>query len=158
LPESFPAACFPVATAIRRVCKRLKVAWRDLDPVQHVNNAIYLVYAEECGMQVIAAHRWPLTRMLKEGFAILLRRNQVQYLHPAVLGDELSISTWASDVKRSTATRYYTIRRGRWTGAGQRTCPWGVGRFIHRKADAHPARLREDFAPNIVYPDQHGIL
>jgi len=34
----------------------LRVAWRDLDSVQHVNNAVYLRYIEECGMQAIAAY------------------------------------------------------------------------------------------------------
>lgn len=90
---------------------QISVAWHDLDPVQHVNNANYLKYAEECGMQVIAAHGWPISRMIEEGFAIFIRRHQVQYLQPALLGDELVISTWASSVRRSTATRHYLIQR-----------------------------------------------
>jgi acyl-CoA thioester hydrolase len=90
---------------------RISVAWPDLDPVQHVNNANYLKFAEECGMQVIAAHGWPISRMIDKGFAIFIRRHQIQYLQPAVLGDELIISTWASNVRRSTATRHYLIQR-----------------------------------------------
>jgi len=90
---------------------RLKVNWRDLDMVRHVNNANYLDYVEECGFQVIAAHHWPWTRMAEQGFAILLRQNQIQYFQSALLDDELEISTWASDVRRSTATRHYMIQR-----------------------------------------------
>ena len=79
--------------------------------MRHVNNAVYLDYATECGMKVIAAHSWPWDRMLEAGFGIYLRRNRIQYLQPAVLGDELEISTWTSDIRRATAIRHYTIER-----------------------------------------------
>ena len=49
---------------------RRRVEWRDLDETQHVNNAAYLAYLEDCGLQVCAAHGWPLARMQEEGFAI----------------------------------------------------------------------------------------
>ncbi|OGO72854.1 MAG: hypothetical protein A2Z49_05820 [Chloroflexi bacterium RBG_19FT_COMBO_56_12] len=162
LPGSFPARKpFPVAPPPPPGVFEIhqKVAWRDIDPAQHVNNAVYLVYIEECGMQVIAAHHWPVSRMLKEGFAILLRRNQVQYLQPAVLGDDLSITTWVSDVKRSTATRHYTIRRtldGKVLANVHSLGVWvdlSTGRPIRI-----PPGLLADFAPNIVHMNQHGDL
>jgi acyl-CoA thioester hydrolase len=62
-------------------------------------------------MQVIAAHGWPVTRMLAEDFAILIRRHQIQYRQPAILNDDLVISTWVSNVRRSTASRHYLIQR-----------------------------------------------
>ena len=106
--EKFP---YPPPAPAGKFSMQISVAWSDLDPVQHVNNANYLKYTEECGMQVIAAHGWPISRMIDEGFAIFIRRHQIQYLQPAVLGDELIISTWASNVHRSTATRHYLIQR-----------------------------------------------
>jgi acyl-CoA thioester hydrolase len=90
-----------------------QVTWRDIDSQQHVNNAVYLEYVEECGFQVLAAHQWPVQRMMAEGFAILVRKNQIQYRLPAFIDDELEITTWASNVRRSTAVRYYQIRRPR---------------------------------------------
>jgi acyl-CoA thioester hydrolase len=114
LPESFsPRDPFPKSPPPPPGVFEMhrKVAWHDLDAEQHVNNAVYLEYIEECGMQVIAAHGWPFQRMNEAGFAILIRKNQIQYLQPAYLDDELTIRTWASAVKRSTATRHYTIHR-----------------------------------------------
>jgi acyl-CoA thioester hydrolase len=102
VPPSPPAGKFET---------HLRVTWNDLDPVQHVNNAVYLSYVEECGMQVISAHGWPVTRMMEKGFAIFIRRNQIQYRLPALLNDELVLSTWASNVRRSTARRHYVIQR-----------------------------------------------
>jgi acyl-CoA thioester hydrolase len=130
---------------------RRRVAWSDLDAAQHANNAMYLVYIEECGMQVLAAHGWPLARMTGDGFAILLRRHQIQYRQPALVDDELILSTWASNVKRSTATRHYTIQRARdgVTIANIHT----LGVWVNL-ATGRPIRIPEtflaDFAPNIV--------
>ncbi len=162
LPDAFPERDhFPIAPPPPPGVfeSRLKVAWQDIDPAQHVNNAIYSVYIEECGMQVIAAHHWPISRMLQEGFAILLRRNQIQYLQPAVLGDELSIMTWVSSVKRSTATRHYSIRRLRDEQVLANVHSLGVwvdlstGRPIRI-----PQSLLEDFSPNIVHSNPYGDL
>jgi acyl-CoA thioester hydrolase len=90
---------------------RRKVDWQDLDSAGHVNNAVYLTYAEDCGFQVIASYDWPVERMLEKGWAIMLRKNQIRYQHPAYFGDEIEVTTWLSDVRRSSATRHYCIRR-----------------------------------------------
>jgi acyl-CoA thioester hydrolase len=154
LPRPYPARpAFPSAPppppgvfAMQR-----KVAWHDIDSEQHVNNAVYFTYIEECGMQVIAAHGWPIGRMTGEGFAILLRRQQIQYLQPAKLDDELKLSTWASGVKRSSATRHYTICRQSDGALLARVNTLGVWVDL---ASGRPIRIPpeflDDFAPNIV--------
>jgi len=76
-----------------------------------VNNAVYLSYLEDCGVQVAAAHGWPMSRMKAEGFAIVARRHQIEYRQPAVLDDELELATWISDMKRTSAVRHYTVTR-----------------------------------------------
>ncbi len=119
--------------------------------MQHVNNAVYLEYCDECGFQAVAAHGWPVQRMLATGFVILVRKNQIQYRQPVRLDDELEISTWVSDVRRSTAVRHYQIRR----------CSDGVllvevhalGVWVEL-GSGRPARIPPqmlvDFQPNIV--------
>ncbi len=90
---------------------RRQVEWRHIDPAKHVNNAMYMAYIEDCGVQVAAAHGWPMTRMMEEGFGIVARRYRIEYRQPAVMDDELEVDTWISDVKRATAVRHYTIVR-----------------------------------------------
>jgi acyl-CoA thioester hydrolase len=90
---------------------RRHVTWQDIDSAGHVNNAVYLAYAEDAGVQIAAARGWPMTRMMREGFGIIARRHRVEYREPSVLDDELDIATWVGDVKRATAMRFYTIRR-----------------------------------------------
>lgn len=90
---------------------RRRVEWQDIDAAQHVNNAVYLAYMEECAMRAVIAHNWPLARMQAEGFAILARRHHIEYRQPALLGDELEFATWLSDVGRTSAIRHYTVTR-----------------------------------------------
>jgi acyl-CoA thioester hydrolase len=87
------------------------VEWKDIDRMQHVNNAVYLDYANECGAQHVSACGWSWQRMAEHGFAIFLRRVLIKYLQPALLNDQLDIDTWLYDVRRTTAMRVYIIRR-----------------------------------------------
>ncbi len=87
------------------------ISWPEVNASQQLDPANLLAYIEDCGREVVAAHHWPFERMLTENIAILLRKNQLEYYHPARLGDELELSTWASDIKRVTAVRHYEARR-----------------------------------------------
>ena len=111
--DSAPRPKFPAAPPpppglfkMRRVAQ-----WRDLDTLGHVNNAVYMDYVNDCGMRIIPAFGWPLARMREAGFGIVIKRHQIEYRQPAVLDDELEISTWLSEVRRASATRHYQIRR-----------------------------------------------
>ena len=130
---------------------RRTVRWHDIDMLQHVNNAVYLEYVEEFGMQVLAAHGWPVQRMAAEGVAILVRKNHIRYRQPALLDEELEIRTWASELRRSTAVRYYHIHR-----PGEATPlveVHALGVWVDLKT-GKPARWSEqfmqDFKENIV--------
>jgi acyl-CoA thioester hydrolase len=146
--ERFPKAPTPPAEVFST---RRKVRWRDIDRLKHVNNAIYLEYVEECGFQNLAARGWPAQRMIEDGFAVLVRKNQLHYRQPALLDDELEITTWVSEVRRSTAMRYYQVRR----------CPGGellvevhaLGVWVDLKSGRPsriPAQFLADFQADIV--------
>ncbi len=90
---------------------RRKVEWQDLDPAQHVNNAMYLSYLVEAAWRFGEVVQWSWERISGTGFGVWARKHQIEYLVPAVYGDELEIATWLSGVRRSTINRHYTIRR-----------------------------------------------
>jgi acyl-CoA thioester hydrolase len=106
--EPFPA---PPAPPPNVFTLHHRVRWRDLDPAGHVNNANYVAFAEDAGMAILAEAGWSAARMTAEGFGIVAREFRIEYLQPAVLDDDLTISTWVSDMRRSTAYRHYTISR-----------------------------------------------
>ena len=104
----FPSAS-PPDTGIVRL--RRKVEWQDVDPAHHVNNAAYLAYLEECRFQAQAAIGWSQERMQEAGLAIHVRRYQVEYRKPGLLGDELELTTWTSDTRDTTALRHSAVTR-----------------------------------------------
>lgn len=107
--ESFPTAPPPPPGVFAH---RRRVEWRDIDPAGHVNNAVYMAYMEDCAIQDAISRGWTVQRMMAEGgFAIVARRYRIEYKQPALMGDELEVATWISDVKRVTAVRHFTVTR-----------------------------------------------
>jgi acyl-CoA thioester hydrolase len=130
---------------------RRKVLWQDIDSAGHVNNANYLAYVSDCGFEIGNAFGWPAARMLAEGFAVLVRRMRIEYSQPAVLDDELEITTWFYRVRRVTAVRAYTITRPRDGALIARA--EGLYAWVDLKTGAPcrlPARFLADFAPNMA--------
>jgi acyl-CoA thioester hydrolase len=103
-PEPPPAP--PGAFTMRRT-----VEWRDVDEAEHVNNAVYLSYMEESAIRQSASIDWPMTRMRDEGFGMIARRHLFDYRHQAVLGDELDVTTYLSEPRRSSIIRNFRVAR-----------------------------------------------
>ena len=120
-----------------------RVRWSEIDPAGHVNNAAYFSFMEDCAMELMAARDWPAARLHEEGLGIVARSYRIQYMAPAILDDELEVATWLSEIKRSSATRHYTITRagdGEPIARAQAVWVWvnlGTGR---------PVRIPADFA------------
>jgi acyl-CoA thioester hydrolase len=106
--HAFPKPPDPPAGIHR---SRRVVQWGDIDGAHHVNNAVYLTYLEDCAVEFVRQHGWPVERMMRSGFGIVARNFQILYERPAVMDDELEVATWVSDVKRVSAVRHYTIHR-----------------------------------------------
>jgi acyl-CoA thioester hydrolase len=130
---------------------RWRVRWQDIDGLQHVNNAVYMDYVNECSFQVCVAHGWPWQRMSAEGFAVYLRKARLQYLQPAILGDDLEISTWISEVRRATSARHFSLHRA---GDGALLAQaYTLGAWVDLQTGQPiriPQQMLADFAPNIA--------
>jgi acyl-CoA thioester hydrolase len=143
----FPIAPPPPPGVFQR---RQQIKWQDIDSAQHVNNAVYLAYMEDCGVQATTVHGWPRSRMRTEGFDIVARQHRIEYRQPAVLGDEVEITTWVSDVERDTAIRHYAITRA---SDGvllvQARMVWGTVDAKIQQPIRMPAKFLRDLALNI---------
>lgn len=146
--EPFPPVPPPPPGVFRM---RRAVEWRDLDPARHVNNAVHFSYLEDCGVRVAEAHGWSVARMMAEGFGVVARRHRVEYLLPALLDDELEISTWVSDVRRTMAIRHFRIARA---GDGELLARahtlWAWVNLDTGRPMRVPDTFLRDFGPNIV--------
>ncbi|MEZ4771170.1 MAG: thioesterase [Caldilineales bacterium] len=87
------------------------VQWRDLDSVGHVNNAVYADYIEDAARRDLAARGWPVARMAEAGFDIATQTLRIEYLRPALPGEEVVITTWPADPSAAGALRYATVTR-----------------------------------------------
>ena len=79
--------------------------WRDLDAAGHVNNAAYVDYVEQCGLD------WAQARGLQLDLATATRSHRISYRQPAVPDDELLVSTWAAAQHEGTLVRDTTLHR-----------------------------------------------
>ena len=106
--QRFPATPPAPADAWRQT---QTVQWRDLDSVGHVNNAVYADYIEDAARRDLTARGWPDGRMVEAGFDVATNSLRIEYLRPALPGDELVITTWSADPSPTGALRYTTVTR-----------------------------------------------
>jgi acyl-CoA thioester hydrolase len=52
-----------------------------------------------------------MDRIMEQGVAIVARRYRIEYREPAVIHDELEVTSFLADVKRATAVRHNEVRR-----------------------------------------------
>jgi acyl-CoA thioester hydrolase len=86
----------------------IEVLPEHLDDLQHVNNVVYLQYLQE-----IANQHWCFVMgeaADKTGYWVV-RRHEIDYLAPALLGDQLEIRTWTGKHTASSWERHYRIVR-----------------------------------------------
>lgn len=80
----------------------------DLDERAHVNNVVYLRWVQE----VATAHWRALASSADQAeIAWVALRHEIDYLAPAVLGDELVLRTWVGAAERLAFERFTEIRR-----------------------------------------------
>lgn len=130
---------------------RLPVEWRDIDGMGHVNNANYLAYIEECNVGATAAYGWPLSRIREQRVGIVARRYRIEYREPALLGDELDVTSFLAEPRRSTAVRHNEVRRA--ADGSLLARAYSLWVFVDLTT-GHPIRIPveflEAFAPNIA--------
>ena len=127
-----------------------KVEWRDIDSAQHVNNAVYLAYFEDCGIQVAKEYGWEMKRMQAMGIGIVGRKHHILYRQPAFLDDELEIATWLTNFQKSTVMRHYILKRLSDNEIlGQSNSVYALIDLNSGKLTNFPATFHQDFKANI---------
>ncbi len=80
----------------------------DIDLMGHVNNTVYLRWVQE----VATAHWQTLApREAQEQILWVVSRHEIDYKHPALLGDEILLKTWLGIAKGLHFERHTEIRR-----------------------------------------------
>jgi acyl-CoA thioester hydrolase len=89
--------------------------WRvrsyEVDQNGHVNNAVYLNYAEALTVEHAEASGYGRAWSEAHGGAWVVRRHEVEYLRPALMGDVLELTVRVELVRGVRGVRRTSIRR-----------------------------------------------
>ena len=142
-PRMFPFERFPkVAAAERPFITQRQVEWMDLDSYEHVNNVIYVNYAEEAAAQDFAARGWSPVKLAEAGLSVVTKRVHIQYLSIASWGETLNISTHQLQVKETGGSRYVGITRADGSSVAECIFDWELVDRQSGEARSLPAELR----------------
>jgi acyl-CoA thioester hydrolase len=83
----------------------------EIDQNGHVNNAVYLNYAEALTVEHAEASGYGREWSEAHDGAWVIRRHEIEYLRPAVMGDELELTVLVELVKGVRGVRRTTIKR-----------------------------------------------
>jgi len=85
----------------------------DIDDLGHVNNAVYLRYIEDVARAHSVYVGMDINAMRTLGTVPVVRRHTITYHKPALLGEELEVSTQIVEAKGIRAKRHNQVRRAR---------------------------------------------
>lgn len=97
-----PRACFQTLVTVR---------FDELDPLRHVNNAVYLAWLEQAAIDHAERAGWPEERQRELGGVFIARRHEIDYLRPATQHDVLLVTTWVDSLAGARAIRSFEIAR-----------------------------------------------
>src|SRR5262245_59534869 len=81
----------------------------DIDELGHVNNIVYLRYAQDIA---IAHWRARATAEMLSNYVWVVMRHEIDYRSQLTLGDDVEVRTWVDDAARGPAwARYVAIHK-----------------------------------------------
>ncbi len=91
---------------------RWRVRTYELDSYGHVNNAVYLNWAEEIATEHAEAAGYGREWSARQGGGWVVRRSQISYHRPAMFGEDVELTVRVELVKGARGVRRTVIRRG----------------------------------------------
>ena len=79
----------------------------DIDANRHVNNVVYLRWAQEAAV----AHWLAAAAELADEVAWVVASHEIEYKKPAVLGDAITVRTWVEQGSALTSERHCRLAR-----------------------------------------------
>jgi acyl-CoA thioester hydrolase len=89
----------------------LPIRFRDLDPLNHVNNAIFSTYYEEARIAFIQEVN-KLASELKNGFSFVLANIEIEFIRPVEYPNDILIGSGITSLGNSSITSFQAIYTG----------------------------------------------
>jgi len=136
-PRAFPFERFPkVASIPSPYITQRQVEMMDLDVYEHVNNSVYINYAEEAAAQDFSSKGWSPAKLAEANLTIATRRLHIQYVSVATWGETLNISTHLLDVRNAGGSRYVGMTRADGSPVAECIMDWEL--VDRRSGEARP--------------------
>ncbi|MBN1266668.1 MAG: acyl-[acyl-carrier-protein] thioesterase [Anaerolineales bacterium] len=90
---------------------QVPVGWCDISQEQVIYNARYMDTMVNAAMQAGNTYGWTWERLHREDFVFVAKKQWLAYHASAHLNDQIEVTTWLAQVRRSTALRQYRIHR-----------------------------------------------
>jgi acyl-CoA thioester hydrolase len=120
---------------------RWTVRTYELDLNGHVNNAVYLNWAEQVATEHAEAAGFGPSWTAARGGAWVVRRHEITYRRPAAYGDELELTTRAVALQGARGRRHTTVAR---VADGATVAELDTEWVWIGLADGRPARIPEE--------------
>jgi len=142
-PRVFPFERFPKIAAVENsFTMQRQVEWMDLDSYEHVNNVIYVNYAEEIAVQEMSARGWSPVKLAEAGLSVVTKRGHIQYLSIAEWGETLNISTHQLNIHETGGSRYIGIMRADGSSVAECILDWELVDRVSGEARPLPDELK----------------
>jgi len=96
---------------MRPYTRRFRIRHYELDFLGHLNNATYVRFMQEAAIEASTEAVFSPAWYREHGTGWVIRRLEIRYYAQARYGEELSVTTWVSDMKRATSHREYLLTR-----------------------------------------------
>jgi YbgC/YbaW family acyl-CoA thioester hydrolase len=138
-PRVFPFERFPrITQAENSFTMQCQVERMDLDAYEHVNNVVYVNYAEEIAAQDFSRRGWSPAKLAEAGLMIVTRRVHIQYLSLAVWGETLKISTHMLQTGETGGSRYVRMAHADGSSVAECIIDWELVDRTNREARPLP--------------------
>ncbi|MFD1563954.1 acyl-CoA thioesterase [Haloarchaeobius amylolyticus] len=84
----------------------IPVRYRDLDPLGHVNNAVYVSYLETARVDYLEA----VADIAAEDISFVIANLEIDYERPITKGDDPTVALWIAELGETSCTMDYEIR------------------------------------------------
>ena len=118
----------------------------EIDQQGHANNVVYVAWMQAAALAHSAALGWTPERYLQLGMGWVARSHTIEYVRPALAGDEIIVQTHVADMKKVTSTRVYRIvRRADGELLARAETHWAFINYATGKPTRIPAEIAHAF-------------
>jgi acyl-CoA thioester hydrolase len=125
----------------------------EIDEQGRANNVVYVSWMQDAAIAHSAVLGWTPERYLQLGMGWVARSHWIEYLQPAVAGDEIIVETRVSDMKKVTSKRVYRIlRRSNREVLATAETNWAFVNYATGKPTRVPAEIADAFPVAVATP------